>query len=159
MFDYYFTDFGIVHPIGHVDFYPNGGSRNPGCDKSRILSFFTDGIKEGLRRLVACDHQRAVDFFLASINTHGCDQLAVQCSSYEDYLAGKCYDCGPNGERCAVMGPEAIRYKKFISQGGTNLTRTMFLQTGQSFPFCCKFYSHIRSIIHHEMIVQMNLTF
>ncbi|XP_075554061.1 lipase member I-like [Dermacentor variabilis] len=72
---------GIMGPIGHVDFYPNGGSKQPGCD----------GLDVG------CSHKRARKLFLASI-TSQCAFAAYPCGSdwlrlvdYQDASDWWCY--------------------------------------------------------------------
>lgn len=35
-----FSGFGIEEPIGHLDFYPNGGNNQPGCEQN-IFSFIS----------------------------------------------------------------------------------------------------------------------
>lgn len=47
----------MPNAIGHVDFYPNGGHTNPGCDKPMqhyILS--TGSVSVGFQQFFSCNH-------------------------------------------------------------------------------------------------------
>ncbi|XP_076645357.1 uncharacterized protein LOC143354867 [Halictus rubicundus] len=63
--------FGYVDPIGDIDFYPNGGSLQPGCVTN------------------TCSHLRAYKYFAESINSDS-GFVAVKCSNYANFLEGKC---------------------------------------------------------------------
>uniref|UniRef100_A0A8D0R0C5 Lipase domain-containing protein n=1 Tax=Sus scrofa TaxID=9823 RepID=A0A8D0R0C5_PIG len=73
---------GIKEPLGHIDFYPNGGKKQPGCPKSIFA-----GIE-----FIKCDHQRAVYLFMAALET-SCNFISFPCHSYKDYKSGSCVDC------------------------------------------------------------------
>ncbi|XP_024862113.1 lipase member H-like isoform X2 [Kryptolebias marmoratus] len=85
---------GYREPLGHIDFYANGGTDQPGCPKT-ILSG-TSYFK--------CDHQRSVRLFLDTV-TGKCSTRAFPCSSYKDFLAGKCLNCDHFGDAgCPSFG-------------------------------------------------------
>ncbi|XP_071455106.1 pancreatic triacylglycerol lipase-like [Hetaerina americana] len=63
-------------PNGHVDFYVNGGTSQPGC---------TGGIYETL----ACDHQKVTPYFIESITSEK-GFWATPCTNLLLYLIGWC---------------------------------------------------------------------
>ncbi|XP_022250239.1 pancreatic lipase-related protein 2-like isoform X2 [Limulus polyphemus] len=127
---------GMSQEVGHVDFFPNNGKNQPGCKTSKLISFITDGLIEGTRRFIACNHQRAVDFFHYSIN-HKCAPVGYLCANWEIFLKGQCAECGPDGSRCAILGMRADEYRPFKND---EEPQKLYLKTSGSAPFCLHYY-------------------
>ena len=99
-----FKSAGILKPIGHLDFYPNNGTDQPHCH-------LPDSNLNPAEASV-CDHIAAYQYFIQvcfsllrtilkfiqSANRNS-NQLAIKCSSYSDYLNGKCARCRREGCR------------------------------------------------------------
>lgn len=129
--------YGMSTPCGHIDFYPNNGKEQPGCDLSETplpLTLIRDGIEEASRVLVACNHIRAIKLFTDSINSK-CPYVAHQCDSYEHFLQGKCFHCRENSSTCAVMGLRAADSVKLPPPGSK-----FFITTGKDYPYCRRHY-------------------
>lgn len=118
--------FGSLQPMGHVDFYPNGGRVQVGCN-SVLLSALSDIIYGKWQSL--CNHRRALNFFMDSFEFDKCKFRSFNCDSYESYLKGDCFDCGLNEEKCSYMG-----YLANYSKGRGK----MYLTTHEEAPFCGK---------------------
>ncbi|XP_052129985.1 pancreatic lipase-related protein 2-like [Frankliniella occidentalis] len=152
--------FGIEEPIGHLDFYPNGGNNQPGCEQN-ILSFISkeDGsLFKGIKKFIGCNHVRAHEFFSETIlRAHSsCGFWGVECESYDKFRNGSCFACtapghhhhgnkgaghglahvhsdhGQAGPLCARMGLEAGQ-KRFQNAGRPV---RLYLLTGAEAPFC-----------------------
>lgn len=125
---------GMVEETGHQDFYPNGGSEQPGCTASNtIRALIQEGVIEGVRNLI-CSHMIAVLFFTASINNRNCDMTGTMCNSWEEFKHGKCSGCGSSGERCALMGFHAEQ------STGRNKSQSYYLLTRPNEPYCAYEY-------------------
>jgi hypothetical protein len=72
----------MQHRVGTVDFYPDGGSRHPGCDVDVAASLI-----EPYRYV--CDHARSWHFYQASVRNPGAFP-AVRCVDWDDFLGGLC---------------------------------------------------------------------
>ncbi|KAG6453189.1 hypothetical protein O3G_MSEX007987 [Manduca sexta] len=84
---------GFASPLGHIDFYPNGGTRQPGC------GFDYRGL---------CAHNRAHMFFSESIISD-VPFTAVRCKDYDElYYQGSCKGTGEK----LIMGGFDIHYGK-----------------------------------------------
>ena len=117
-----FFGLGTLQVIGHIDFYPNGGKDQPNCAKEIV-----SGTKLGL----ICNHIRAFEYFIASINAEHVP-LAHKCTDYNAFTKGLCSDCGVKGEKCAIMGYRADEWRKFKDN---QMDNKMFLKTTGNKPY------------------------
>ncbi|XP_065073470.1 pancreatic triacylglycerol lipase-like [Ochlerotatus camptorhynchus] len=86
---------GFDLPLGHANFYPNGGRTQPGC---------------GIDITGNCAHTRAHQYFAESIGSP-LGFVGQRCASHEEILAGVCTESGPN----ALLGGEPSNYGKGVS--------------------------------------------
>lgn len=134
---------GSPQPMGHVNFYPNGGLRQPGCSKPPLgfmTIFFGTSMDSDLfspigeiaaRALesMACNHARALPLFYESINHPLCTLTSYECRDYESFKRGECFTC-KNG-KCGEMG-----FNADPALGKAGLTKNFYsITTGRS-PFC-----------------------
>ncbi|KAH9526200.1 hypothetical protein DERF_000300 [Dermatophagoides farinae] len=110
----------VIHSNG--DGFIRGGL-GVGC--STALGALTNILYHGQWNLL-CNHRRAFRFFIDSVH-QDCTFRAFSCTSYEDYVRGLCFYCGPDGRRCSNMG-----YFANLSQGRGQ----MYLITRDKEPFC-----------------------
>lgn len=97
---------GLMQPLGHADFYPNGGKDQPNCPTTsdKLLSGIFNVIMldiDGVEDSVACSHMAAVHFFTDSINSQ-CKYTGFQCNSNAEFDKGNCMKCTSKG--CNRMG-------------------------------------------------------
>lgn len=112
---------GTRRPSGHIDFYPNGGSVQPGClDVGKLIS----------GRFFACSHMRAPKYFTDTINSE-CPFTSYPCGSYSAFARGSCTSCPPGG--CPKMGYDALKYSK-------SAKGKFYLLTAKKKPFCVYHY-------------------
>lgn len=115
--------FGISIPVGHVDFFLNGGNDQTGCARSRFASMYG---------YVICDHMRALHVYMSAVNG-SCALTALPCSSYEDFLRGHCVDCAVFKGTCPTIG---LSENSGISVSPVPKEQKVFLITTSSPPFC-----------------------
>ncbi|XP_026788204.2 pancreatic triacylglycerol lipase [Pangasianodon hypophthalmus] len=125
-----YLGFGMSQAVGHLDFYPNGGEHMPGCDKNIISQIVDiDGIWEGTRDFVACNHLRAYKYYSDSIlNPAGF--LGYPCSDQAMFESGNGFPCTSSGS-CPFMGHHANQFKV---PTGVNKMK-FYLNTGDARPF------------------------
>ncbi|PNJ63889.1 PLA1A isoform 2, partial [Pongo abelii] len=120
---------GIRIPVGHVDYFVNGGQDQPGCP-----TFFYAGYS-----YLICDHMRAVHLYISALE-NSCPLMAFPCASYKAFLAGRCLDCfNPFLLSCPRIG--------LVEQGGVKIEPLpkevkVYLLTTSSAPYC----------MHHSLV-------
>lgn len=119
---------GIRIPVGHVDYFVNGGQDQPGCPV-----FF-----RGYSYLI-CDHMRAVHLYISALES-SCPLMAFPCANYKAFLAGHCLDCfNPFLLSCPRIG--------LAEEGGVKIeplpkeVRVYLLTTSRA-PYC----------VHHSFV-------
>ena len=99
---------GFRESFGHIDFYPNGGKKQPRCTKYFDLT---------------CNHYSSVLYMDASISAQSkCQFSAFKCSSWNQYVSG----------HCNVKSDSKLGYESISSQGRGD----HFLNTTKEYPFC-----------------------
>ncbi|XP_015280544.1 PREDICTED: inactive pancreatic lipase-related protein 1-like [Gekko japonicus] len=121
-----YLGFGMSQAVGHLDFYPNGGEYMPGCKKNIISQIVDiDGIWEGTRDFVACNHLRSYKYYSDSI-LYPDGFLGYPCAGHNLFETGTCFPCPQGG--CPKMGHYADEFKNKISSGFQKL----YLNTGEA---------------------------
>ncbi|XP_071760175.1 phospholipase A1 member A [Centroberyx gerrardi] len=116
--------FGISIPVGHVDFFLNGGMDQTGCARSRFASMYG---------YVICDHMRALHVYMSALNG-SCPLMGIPCFRYEDFLTGRCLDCeGVFNGICPTIG---LSENSGITVSPIPKEQKLFLLTTSSPPFC-----------------------
>lgn len=107
------SGFGHLDALGHVDFYPNGGSAQPTCASNTgdvLLQSFWDLVStfsiSNAADTVACNHMSALLYYTDSINSPS-PAFAYPCKDYKSFTQGLCTSCDPSGQRCQQAGYHA----------------------------------------------------
>ncbi|XP_035207087.1 inactive pancreatic lipase-related protein 1-like isoform X2 [Stegodyphus dumicola] len=130
---------GDINPLGHADFYPNGGIKQDSCRLQILKSYLALDFLYATISLVprVCSHMQAVQYYKASINPKKCEIIGVQCPDYESFASGKCTSCYRNGSNCAVMGMNHEYYTNRRNFTGiTTVPRKFYLNTTLTYPYC-----------------------
>ncbi|XP_061647472.1 phospholipase A1 member A isoform X5 [Phyllopteryx taeniolatus] len=128
--------FGISIPVGHVDFFLNGGNDQTGCARSRFASVLGLFPVYGY---VICDHMRALHVYMSALNS-SCTLSGIPCDSYQNFLQGRCLHCDAFSGRCPTIG---LSENCGITSTPLPKEQKLFLLTTSLPPFCA----------HHILLV------
>ncbi|XP_018335622.1 pancreatic lipase-related protein 2-like [Agrilus planipennis] len=81
-------DYGCDDPYGHVNFYPNCGRTQAGCESTNFTFSNITGSLQNIFDRVSCSHQRAPIYWIESINSDGF--VSVFCSTCAEYILETC---------------------------------------------------------------------
>eukprot|EP00095_Tigriopus_kingsejongensis_P009684 maker-scaffold84_size396325-snap-gene-1.19 protein:Tk09684 transcript:maker-scaffold84_size396325-snap-gene-1.19-mRNA-1 annotation:"hypothetical protein DAPPUDRAFT_51580" len=128
---------GLFQSCGHLDFYPNGGKVMYGCDWSMMQTLELEGgnMAAAFRRVVGCNHFRAYEYFIESINSK-CPFTAVECPTWDEFASGGCNGCSSDGDpySCDYMGFYA--FTKLKGKRPEKEGRSLYVLTSENQPFC-----------------------
>ncbi|XP_021453388.1 phospholipase A1 member A [Oncorhynchus mykiss] len=122
--------FGISISVGHADFFLNGGMDQAGCSRSRFTSMYS---------YVICDHMRALHIYISALNGT-CPLTGIPCSSYEDFLKGRCLGCPGRCPRIGLLENSGLTVFPLPQP------KKLFLLTTSAPPFCA-----------HHILVQLEV--
>lgn len=117
----FILNLGTMRPLGHADFYPNGGGVQPGCPNYLNTE---DLLQSGYVDISpVCSHARAIDYFEESLKGSCVFWARLQCTDPNN-IPGSCKKCGDRCARLGYLSDTIGRRGKF------------YLQTNDDEPFC-----------------------
>ncbi|XP_053899214.1 phospholipase A1 member A isoform X1 [Malaclemys terrapin pileata] len=139
--------FGIRIPVGHIDYFINGGKDQPGCPRFTSLGY----------NYLICDHMRAIQLYVSALE-NSCPLMAFPCSSHENFLAGHCLDCiNPFLLSCPRIG--------LLERGGVSMAKLpeemkVYLVTASSAPYCM-YHSLVEFHLqqNRSLVTKLEITF
>uniref|UniRef100_A0A8B9IIM9 Hepatic triacylglycerol lipase n=1 Tax=Anser cygnoides TaxID=8845 RepID=A0A8B9IIM9_ANSCY len=135
---------GIKQPVAHFDFYPNGGTFQPGHAELLFMSF------SGITQTVKCAHERSVHLFIDSLLHNDKQSTAYWCNDINTFDKGMCLSCRKN--RCNTLGYN-IREERLPK------SRRLFLKTRARMPFKVYHYQFKIHFINEIQGKQIDPTF
>ncbi|XP_037689777.1 hepatic triacylglycerol lipase isoform X2 [Choloepus didactylus] len=117
---------GIKQPIAHYDFYPNGGSYQPGCHLLELYKHIASRGLNAITETIKCAHERSVHLFIDSLLHDSLQSTAYQCSDMDRFSQGLCLGCKKG--RCNTLGYH-------VRQDPQSKSKKLFLLTRAQSPF------------------------
>ncbi|XP_054266985.1 inactive pancreatic lipase-related protein 1-like [Macrosteles quadrilineatus] len=132
---------GMMTPVGHVDFFVNGGQKQPGCwfNKGILwehIAALTEAVIEQLADIIGCSHERAWTYYIESLRSN-CSFWGKQMTLLKGVLASRC-----TPQTCQQMG----RYTSVFPGRGT-----FAVTTNARPPFCIKEPLNDYIMTYHRM--------
>uniref|UniRef100_G3SSK6 Hepatic triacylglycerol lipase n=1 Tax=Loxodonta africana TaxID=9785 RepID=G3SSK6_LOXAF len=117
---------GIKRPVAHYDFYPNGGSSQPGCHFLELYKHFAKHGLNAITQTIKCAHERSVHLFIDSLLHGSLQSTAYLCSDMGSFSQGLCLSCQKG--RCNTLGYH-------VRQKPQSKSRSLYLVTRAQSPF------------------------